>query len=94
MSEQTVKEFWIICEEQLQKYTDDFNNTICVHGFKVEYKVLDKTSVGLIYGLIMTYHADRLNHGDCPIHSKHIPEEIITIIKTLDKLKNRKLMVF
>ena len=53
-----------------------------VHGFKVEYKVLDKNSVGIIYSLIMTYKQIKLNRGDV-LHSMHVPEKIITNIKTL-----------
>ena len=83
MSEHTIEEFWITCEEQLQEYTNDFNITMGVHRFKLEYKVLDKTPVGIIYGLTMSYYEDRLNYGDCLLHSMYIPKEIITNIKTL-----------
>ena len=53
MTEQNIQDFWTTCEEQLKEYTDKFNNKLGVHGFKVEYKVLDKIPVGLIYALIM-----------------------------------------
>ena len=42
MTEQNIEDFWTTCEEQLKEYTDKFNNKLGVHGFKVEYKVLDK----------------------------------------------------
>ena len=54
-----------------------------VHGFKVKYKVLDKIPVGLIYALIMKYQSSELHTGDCLLCSMHLPEEIITNIKTL-----------
>ena len=69
-------------EEQLQKNTDEFNNMMGVHGFNVEYKVLNKNP-GIIYRLMMTYKEFKLNNGDILLHSMHIPEEIITNIKTL-----------
>ena len=55
MSEQDIQDFWTTCEEQLKLYTDKFNNRMGVHGFKVEYKVLDTIPVGLIYAHIMKY---------------------------------------
>ena len=49
MTEQDIQDFWQTCEDELKKYTEEFNNKMGVHGFKVEYKVLDKIPVGLIY---------------------------------------------
>ena len=43
MTDQNIQDFWKTCEEQLKEYTDNFNNKLGVHGFKVEYTVLDKT---------------------------------------------------
>ena len=83
MTEQNIQDFWTMCEEQLKEYTDKFNNKLGVHGFKVEYKVLDKIPVGLIYTLIMKYQDSELHTGDVLFHSMHVPEEIITNIKTL-----------
>ena len=82
MTEQNIQDFWTMCEEQLKEYTDKFNNKLGVHGFKVEYKVLDKIPVGLIYAL-MKYHDSELHTGDVLLRSMHVPEEIITNIKTL-----------
>ena len=83
MTQQNIQDFWKDCKEQLQKYTEEFNNTMGVHGFKVEYKVLDKIPVGLIYGLIMKYQGSELHWPDCLLRSMHVPGEIITNIKTL-----------
>ena len=83
MTEQDIQDFWTMCEEQLKLYTDKFNNKMGVHGFKVEYQVLDKIPVGLIYALIMKYQDSELHTGDVLLRSMHLPEEIITNIKTL-----------
>ena len=83
MTEQNIQDFWTTCEEQLKEYTDRFNNKLGVHGFKVEYKVPDKIPVGLIYTLIMKYQDSELHTGVVLLHSMHVPEEIITNIKTL-----------
>ena len=34
MTEQDIQDFWKDCEEQLQKYTEKFNDNMGVHGFK------------------------------------------------------------
>ena len=83
MAQQTIENFWNTCEEQLQKYTNEFYNTMGVHRFRVEYKTLDKNPVGTIYSLMMTYKQFKLNRGDGLLHSMHVPEEIITNMKTL-----------
>ena len=83
MTEQNIQNFWTMCEEQLKEYTDKFNNKLGVHGFNVEYKFLDKIPVGLMYALIMKYQDSELHTGDVLLHSMHVPEEIITNIKTL-----------
>ena len=83
MTEQDIQDFWTTCEEQLKKYTDKFNNRMGVHGFKVEYQVLDKIPVGLIYALIMKYQDSELHTGDVLLRSMHLAEEIITNIKTV-----------
>ena len=54
-----------------------------VHGFQGEYQVLDKIPVGLIYALFMKYQGSELHTGDVLLRSMHLPEEIITNIKTL-----------
>ena len=42
MTEQNIEDFWKDCEEQLQKYTTEFNHTMGVHGFHVDYKYSTK----------------------------------------------------
>ena len=83
MTEQNIEDFWAMCEEQLKEYTDKFNNKLGIHGFNVEYKVLDKIPVGLIYALIMTYQESELHTGDVLLRSMYVAEEIVTNIKTL-----------
>ena len=83
MTEQDIQDFSKDCEEQLQKYTEKFNESMGVYGFKVEYKILDKIPVGVVYGLIMTYQDSELHWPDCLLHSMYIPGEIITNIKAL-----------
>ena len=56
MAQQSIEKFWNICEEQLKLYTNEFNSTMGSKGFKVEYKILDKTPIGIIYSLVMNYH--------------------------------------
>ena len=75
MSEQDIQDFWTTCEEQLKLYTAKFSNKMGVHGFKVEYQVLDKIPVGLIYALIMKYQDSELHTGDVLLRSMHLPEE-------------------
>ena len=43
MAQQSIDNFCNICEEQLKLYTSKCNKTMSPKGFKVEYKVLDKT---------------------------------------------------
>lgn len=83
MAEQNIADFWVMCEEQLKQYTDEFNNRIGTHGFKVEYKVLDKNPVGVTYTLIMTYEESELHTGDVLLQSMHVLQEIATNIKEL-----------
>ena len=83
MTEQNIQDFWKTCEDELKKYTDKFNSQMGVYGFKVEYIVLDKIPVRLIYGLLMKYQGSELHWPDCLLRSMNLPEEIITNIKTL-----------
>ena len=64
MAEENIETFWMTCEEDLKKYTAEFNNKIGVVGFHIEYKVLEKNSVGVIYGITMNYKDLMLDHGD------------------------------
>ena len=83
MAQQSIENFWNICEEQLKLYTKEFNKSMSPKGFKVEYKILEKTPIGIIYSLIMNYQEFTLSQGDVLLSSMHVPEEIITNIKML-----------
>ena len=61
MAEQSIEKFWNMCEEQLKLYMTEFNNSMGSKGFKVEYKIVDKTPIGIIYFLIMNYHQFSVN---------------------------------
>ena len=52
-------------------------------GFKVEYKVVDKTTIGIIYFLIMHYHEFSVHQGDVLLTSIYVPQEVVTNIKEL-----------
>ena len=56
MTQQDIENFWNLYKEQLKLYTKEFNGSMGSKGFKVEYKVFDKTPIGIIYGLTMNYH--------------------------------------
>ena len=36
MTEQDIQDFWQTCEDELKKYTVEFNNKMGIHGFKVD----------------------------------------------------------
>ena len=61
MAQQNIENFWNMCEDQLKYYTTLFNDHMGPNGFKVEYKVVDKTPIGIIYFLIMHYHEFSVN---------------------------------
>ena len=56
MAQQDIENIWNMCEEQLKLYMTEFNNSMGSKGFKVESKILDKTPLGIIYGLTMNFH--------------------------------------
>ena len=78
-----IETFWTTCQQELQKYTDKFNNDLGVVGFHVEYLIVDKNPIGLGYGLKMSYKEISLNHADVLVPSMHIQAEIINNIKYL-----------
>ena len=51
-------------------------------GFKVEYKILDKTPIGVYYTLIMSYQEHTVHQADVLI-SMHVPEEIVLSLREL-----------
>ena len=55
MSDQCLINFWNKCEDQLKHYTRLFNIDMSSKGFHVQYKVLDRSPLGICYTLNMTY---------------------------------------
>ena len=83
MSEQYLQDFWNKCEDQLKHYTTLFNIDMRSKGFKVEYKILDKTPIGVCYTLIMTYQEHTAHQADVLLISMHVPEEIVLSLQEL-----------
>ena len=52
-------------------------------GFKVQYKTLDKTPIGVCYTLIMTYQQHTEHQADVLPISMHVPQEIVFSIREL-----------
>ena len=51
--------------------------------FKVEYKILDKTPIGVCYTLIMNYHESTEHRVDVLLLSMHVPRKIVLILRKL-----------
>ena len=83
MSEQYLHNFWNKCEDQLKHYTTLFNIDMSSKGFNVQYKILDKTPIGVCYTLIMTYQEHTEHQADVLLISMHIPQEIVFNIREL-----------
>ena len=83
MSEQYLNNFWNKCKDQLKHYTTLFNIDMHSKGFKVQYKILDKTPIGLCYTLIMTYQQHTEHRADVLLISMHVPQEIVFSIREL-----------
>ena len=83
MSEQYLHNFWNKCENQLKHYTTLFNTDMSSKGFNVQYKILDKTPIGVCYTLIMTYLEHTEHQVDVLLISMHIPQEIVSNIREL-----------
>ena len=83
MCEQCLNAFWNKCEDQLKHYTTLFNIDMSSKGFNVQYKVLDKTPIGICYTLIMTYQEHTENRADVLLISMHTPQEIVSSIREL-----------
>ena len=49
MAEQNIENFWNMCEDKLKHYATLFNDDMGSKGFKVEYKVVDKTPMSMLY---------------------------------------------
>ena len=66
-----------------QNYTTLFNNDMGSKGFKVEYKILDKTPLGVCYTFIMNFHENTENRVDVLLLSMHVPREIVLSLREL-----------
>ena len=60
-----------MCEDQLKHYATKFNDDMGPNGFKVEYKIVDKMPIGIIYFLIMHYHEYLVHRGDLCSSGSH-----------------------
>ena len=83
MSEQHLNNFWTKCEDRLKYYTNLFNLDMHLKGFKVQYKILDKTPIAVCYTLIMTYQQQNAQCADVLLSSMHVPREIVSSIRQL-----------
>ena len=83
MSDQCLITFWNKCEDQLKHYTNIFNIDMSSKGFNVQYKVLDKSPLGICYTLIMTYQEHIEHRADVLLTSMHISHEIVFSIRQL-----------
>ena len=83
MAEQNIENFWNMCEDKLKHYTTLFNNDMGSKGFQVEYKIVDKSPIGVCYILIMHYLEYSEHRGDVLLPSMYIPQEIVTGLKEL-----------
>ena len=83
MSDLCLITFWNKCEDQLKHYTTLFNIDMSSKGFHIQYKVLDKSPIGICYTLVMTYHEHTEYRADVILPSMHISHEIILSIRGL-----------
>ena len=83
MSEQHLNNFWTKCEEKLKYYTTLFNFDMHLKGFKVQYKILDKTPIAVCYTLIMTCQQQNAQHADVLLSSMNVTQEIVSSIRQL-----------
>ena len=83
MSEQHLNNFWIKCEDKLKYYTTLFNFDMRSKGFKVQYKILDKTPIAVCYTLIMTYQQQNAQCADILLSSMNVTQEIVSSIRQL-----------
>ena len=83
MSDQRLLTFWKKCEDQVKHYTNLFNIDMSSKGFNIQYKVLDKSPLGICYTLILTYQ-ERIEHrADVLLSSQNISHEIVVSIRQL-----------
>ena len=53
------------------------------NGFKVEYIVVHKTPIGIIYILMVHYHEYTEHRGDVLLISMYVPQEVVSNLKKL-----------
>ena len=83
MSDQCLITFWNKCEDKLKHYTNLFNIDINSKGFNIQYKVLDKSPLGICYTLNMTYQEHIEHRADVLLTSMNISHEIVFSIRQL-----------
>ena len=83
MSDQSLFTFWNKCEDRLKLYTNLFNIDMSSKGFHVQYKVLDKSPLGIYYTLILTYQECIEHRADVLLTSHNISHEIVFSIRQL-----------
>ena len=83
MSGQYLQNFWNKCKDQLTHYATLYNLDMGSKRFKAQYKILDKTPIGVCYTLIMTYHQHTEHRADVLLNSMHVPQETVSGIREL-----------
>ena len=83
MSDRCLTTFWNKCEDLLKHYTTLINIDMSSKGFNIQYKVLDKSPIGICYILVMTYQEHTEYRADVILPSTHISHEIILSIREL-----------
>ena len=72
-----------MCEDQLRHYMTLFNDDMGPKGFQVEYKIVDKMPIGVIYILIMHYKQYSAHRGYVLLTSMYVLQEVILSLKEL-----------
>ena len=83
MAQHNIENFWDFCDDQLKHYTTLFNDDMGPKGFQVEYKIVDKTPIGVIYVLMMHYKEYTVHRGDVLLISMYVPQEVVISLKEL-----------
>ena len=83
MSDQCLLTFWKKCEDHVKHYTNLFNIDMSSKGFNIQYKVLDKSPLGICYTLILTYQERIERRADVLLTSQNISHEIVFSIRQL-----------
>ena len=83
MSEQHLNNFWTKCEDKLKCCTNLFNFDMHSKGFKVQYKILEKTPIAVCYINTMTYQQQNAQCADVLLSSMNVTQEIVSSIRQL-----------